>query len=49
MHLFREVRVQDVVNEAVREGLESARQGKTMSLDQFDKAMRKKIGAPEKR
>jgi prevent-host-death family protein len=35
--------------EAVREGLESARQGKTMSLDQFDKEMRKKIRAPKKR
>lgn len=35
--------------EAVREGLESVRQGKTMSLDQFDKEMRKKIRAPKKR
>ena len=35
--------------EAVREGLESVRQGKTMSLDQFDKEMRKKILAPKKR
>lgn len=29
--------------EAVREGLESVRRGKTMSLDQFDKEMRKKM------
>ena len=35
--------------EAVREGLEFVRQGKTMSLDQFDKEMRKKIRAPKKR
>ena len=35
--------------EALREGLESVRQGKTMSLDQFDKEMRKKIRAPKKR
>ena len=35
--------------EAVREGLESVRQGKMMSLDQFDKEMRKKIRAPKKR
>lgn len=35
--------------EAVREGLESIRQGKTMSLDQFDKEMRKRIRAPKKR
>ena len=35
--------------EAVREGLESVRQGKTMSLEQFDKDMRKKIRAPKKR
>jgi prevent-host-death family protein len=35
--------------EAVREGLESARQGKTMSLDEFDKEMRKKIRATKKR
>lgn len=35
--------------EAVREGLESVRQGKTISLDQFDKEMRKKIRAPKKR
>jgi len=35
--------------EAVREGLESVRRGKTMSLDQFDKEMRKKIRAPKKR
>jgi prevent-host-death family protein len=32
--------------EAVREGLESVRQGKTMSLDQFDKEIRKNIRAP---
>lgn len=35
--------------EALREGLESVRQGKTMSLDQFDKEMRKRISAPKKR
>lgn len=35
--------------EAVREGLESVRQGKTMSLDQFDKEMRKRIRATKKR
>ena len=35
--------------EAVREGLESVRRGKTMSLDRFDKEMRKKIRAPKKR
>jgi prevent-host-death family protein len=35
--------------EAVREGLESVRQGRTMSLDQFDKEMRKRISAPKKR
>jgi prevent-host-death family protein len=35
--------------EALREGLESVRRGKTMSLDRFDKEMRKKISAPKKR
>lgn len=35
--------------EALREGLESFRQGKTMSLDRFDKEMRKRISAPKKR
>jgi len=35
--------------EAIREGLESVEQGKTMSLDQFDKEMRKKIHSPKKR
>lgn len=35
--------------EAVREGLESVNQGKTISLDEFDKEMRKKIRAPKKR
>lgn len=35
--------------EAVQEGLESVKQGKTMSLDQFDKEMRKKIRARKKR
>src|SRR5829696_6646175 len=35
--------------EALREGLESVRQGKTMSLDQFDKEMRKRISAPKQR
>jgi PHD/YefM family antitoxin component YafN of YafNO toxin-antitoxin module len=35
--------------EGVREGLMSVRQGKTMSLDQFDKSMRKRIHAPKKR
>ncbi len=35
--------------EAIREGLESVRQGKTMSLDQFDQEMRKKIRSPKRR
>jgi PHD/YefM family antitoxin component YafN of YafNO toxin-antitoxin module len=35
--------------EAVRQGLESVKKGKAMSLDQFDKKMRKKIGIPRKR
>lgn len=35
--------------EALREGLGSVRRGKTMSLDQFDKEMRKKIRAHKKR
>lgn len=35
--------------EALREGLESVRRGKTMSLDQFDKEMRKRINSPKKR
>lgn len=35
--------------EAVREGLESVRRGKTMSLDEFDKEMRKRIRARKKR
>jgi prevent-host-death family protein len=35
--------------EAVREGLEAVRQGKTMSLDEFDKEMRKKIRTSKKR
>jgi prevent-host-death family protein len=35
--------------EAVREGLESVRAGRTMSLDEFDREMRKKIHAPKKR
>jgi prevent-host-death family protein len=35
--------------EAVREGLESVRQGKTMSLDEFDKEMRKRIRSPKRR
>jgi prevent-host-death family protein len=34
--------------EAIWEGLESVRKGKTMSLDQFDKEMRKKIRASKK-
>ena len=34
--------------EAVREGLESVRRGKTMSLGRFDREMRKKISAPKK-
>ncbi len=37
------------VIEAVREGLGSVRQGKTMSLDGFDKEMRKRIRGPKKR
>ncbi|MCA1592116.1 MAG: type II toxin-antitoxin system Phd/YefM family antitoxin [Acidobacteria bacterium] len=35
--------------EAIREGLESVRQGKTMPLDRFDKEMRKKVRVPKKR
>ncbi len=35
--------------EAIRDGLASVRQGQTMSLDQFDRKMRKKMGAPTKR
>lgn len=35
--------------EAVREGVESVRQGRMMSLDHFDKEMRKRIRAPKKR
>ena len=35
--------------DAIREGLESVRQGKTMSLRQFDKEMRKKFRASTKR
>jgi prevent-host-death family protein len=35
--------------EAVREGLESVRQGKTMSLYQFDQKTRKRIRASKKR
>ena len=35
--------------EALREGLESVRRGKTMSLDRFDKEMRKRISSPKKR
>ena len=35
--------------EALREGLESVRQGRTMSLDGFGKEMRKRIRAPKKR
>lgn len=34
--------------EAIREGLESVRAGRTMSLDEFDREMRKKIRAPKK-
>lgn len=34
--------------EAIREGLESVKQGKTMSLEQFDSGMRKKIRASKK-
>ena len=35
--------------EALREGLESVRRGRTISLDRFDKGMRKRISAPKKR
>ena len=35
--------------DAIREGLESVRQGKTMSLRQFDKEMRKKFRGSTKR
>lgn len=34
---------------AGQKGLKSVRQGKTMSLDEFDKEMRKKIRVPKKR
>jgi len=34
--------------EAIREGLESVEQGKTMSLRQFDREMRKKVRAAKK-
>lgn len=34
--------------EAIRQGLSDVEEGKTMSLDQFDKEMRKKIRAPKK-
>jgi prevent-host-death family protein len=34
--------------EAVREGLESVRQGRTMPVDRFDKGMRKRIRASKK-
>ena len=34
--------------EAIREGLESAKQGKTISLKQFDREMRKKFRAAKK-
>jgi prevent-host-death family protein len=35
--------------EAIREGLESVRQGRTMSLEQLDKELRKKFQTPKKR
>lgn len=35
--------------EAIREGLESVRQGKTISPNKFDKEMRKKIRTQKKR
>jgi prevent-host-death family protein len=35
--------------EAIREGLESVRQGKTMSLTQFDRGMRKKFRPSKKK
>jgi PHD/YefM family antitoxin component YafN of YafNO toxin-antitoxin module len=35
--------------DAIREGLESVRQGRTMSLGQFDKEMRKKFRTSKKR
>jgi len=34
--------------EAIREGLESVKEGKTMSLGQFDREMRKKFRASKK-
>lgn len=34
--------------EGIRQGLSDVEAGKTMSLDQFDKEMRKKIRAPKK-
>src|ERR1044071_9891641 len=35
--------------EALREGLASVRRGKTISLDRFDKEMRKRVSASKKR
>ncbi len=35
--------------EAIREGMEAVRQGKTMSVEQFDKEMQKKFPALKKR
>jgi prevent-host-death family protein len=35
--------------EAIREGLDAVKLGNTMSLDQFDKEMRKKIRTPKKK
>lgn len=34
--------------EAIRDGLESVRRGKTMSLDQFDRKIRRKFGTRSK-
>jgi PHD/YefM family antitoxin component YafN of YafNO toxin-antitoxin module len=34
--------------EAIRQGLSDIEEGKTMSLEQFDKEMRKKIRVPKK-
>ncbi|HEV7798121.1 MAG TPA: type II toxin-antitoxin system Phd/YefM family antitoxin [Pyrinomonadaceae bacterium] len=46
---MRELLAQAETIEAIREGLQSVRQGKTMSLDQFDRKMRKRFGARSKR
>jgi prevent-host-death family protein len=46
---MRELLAQAETIEAIRDGLQSVRQGKTMSLDQFDRKMRKRFSARSKR